>query len=79
MLGVLLGEFWPYIAGAVGLLSVFLFGRSGGKKSAELKMKRKDGGNARNIRKRVDETIENLDSDSRPVDDRLRGKGRLRD
>ena len=75
----LLAEFWPYLAGAAGIVSVFLFGRTNGKKTEQLKMERADRKNATEIKERVDETLRDLNADDRPVDDRLREKGRLRD
>lgn len=79
MISAILGELWPYIAGAIGIASVFLFGRSNGKKTERLKMERADSQNASKIRERVDDTLRKHDGDTRPVDDRLRDKGRLRD
>ncbi len=79
MISAILGEFWPYIAGAIGVTLVFLFGRSNGKKTERLKMERADSQNASEIRERVDDTLRKHDGDTRPVDDRLRDKGRLRD
>lgn len=79
MIWAILGEFWPYIAGAIGAVSVFLFGRSNGKKTERLKMERADSQNASKIRGRVDDTLRKYDGDTRPVNDRLHNKGRLRD
>lgn len=78
MIGLILKEIWPQLAAGVGVLLVILSSRSKGKKAERLKMKNKDVQNAREIRNRVDETIENVDS-SIPVDDRLRKHGKLRD
>lgn len=75
----LFSEFWPYIIGALGVLAAYLGGQNSGKKSERLRQERKDTQNARQIEERVDETIRKHDGDTRPVDERLRDKGRLRD
>ncbi len=50
----LLGDFWPYIAGAAGIIAVYVTGRRDGGKKAKSKMKEADHANAAEIRDRVD-------------------------
>jgi hypothetical protein len=70
-----LRDFWPYIAGAFGILVAYFTGRSNAKKDSKID----DMENALDIRRRADEALRNFDGDTRPIDDRLRDLGRLRD
>ena len=56
MLDILLGlglEFWPYIAGAIGVIAVFFGGKRSGQKKEQYKQKERDYEHANEIRDRV--------------------------
>ena len=71
----LVSEFWPYIAGALVVITAYFKGASDTKNKAKVE----DLEGAIDVHKRVDQALRDLDGDTRPVDDRLRKHGRLRD
>lgn len=71
----LASQFWPYIAGAFGVVLVYFKGRS----DSNTKHKVKDQERALDKHKAIDQAIRDSDGDTRPLDDRLREHGRLRD
>ena len=78
MIGAVLGlveQFWPFIAGAVAILVAYFKGGSDQKHKAKVD----DLEGAINVRKEADQALRDFDGDTRPIDDRLRDLGRLRD
>lgn len=65
MIGWLLGEFWQYIAGLVGLVAVFFGAKHQGRKSAIKEMELSDAKRANEVRRRVDATRGVSDEDIR--------------
>lgn len=64
ILSMIVGEFWPYIAGAVGLAVVFLFGKKSGKSAAERKnLERRI--DAIGAKKEIDNEVESLPDPAR--------------
>lgn len=72
-----------YAAAAFGLLLLVLGAKAkwtrDGKVKERAKNREKDQENAQEIENRVDDALRKHDGDTRPVDDRLRERGRLRD
>ena len=67
------------LAGIGILLGAFLMGKREGGQRARERAREADRDNAQDIEERVDEALRKHDGDTRPVDDRLRERGRLRD
>lgn len=67
------------VAGLVALLGVYAAGRRDGSSRARQRASEADTERAREIEERADEALRRHDGDTRPIDERLRERGRLRD
>ena len=67
------------LAALLAGLGIHAAGRREGRKEASERALERDVDNAKDIEERADEALRRLDGDTRPVDERLRARGHLRD
>ncbi|MCP3947349.1 hypothetical protein [Herbaspirillum sp.] len=83
MIDTLLGSVGTWFVGMVMVLiggaATYFKIRDGGKKAAKREAKERDHDRANEIRRRVDAAKKRADADDRPVNERLRELGGLRD
>ena len=79
MLDLVTSEIGQYIGGAIVVLLAYFGARRSGAKAERRKQEKKKWRDYSDTRKRADQAARDADGDMRPVDERLRDSGALRD